>query len=310
MVYDIGYRDAARRGYHSLPSAADHSTDYALSHPARLDTLIALIRRTAYASGLRLEAVKTEAGAGQLEVTFRHGEPMAAADAHLAYKLLAHAAAETTGMALTFMAKPFTGQDGNSCHLHLSLHDQHGNSVLVDTRGQLTETGQHAAAGCLALLGTLAPLMLPTVNSYKRLHTGTAPLFAPTTLTWGYDNRTCALRVLGAAASGRIECRIPGADAQPHVAAAALLAATVYGIEQELRLANEPVDGNAYENTGATLLPRSVGDAAEGLRASQIAADLLGPDVVAHYVQAALHEADFHHTRVSDLERERGFARA
>jgi glutamine synthetase len=310
MVYDIDYRGVARRGWRDLPSAADHNTDYALIHPARITALIARIRETSYATGLPLEGIKTEAGAGQLEVTFWHGEPMAAADQHAVYKLLAHHAAEHAGMALTFMAKPFTGRDGNSCHLHLSLLDQNGASVLVDGHGRLTVLGQHAVAGCLAALDQLAVLMLPSVNAYKRLHTDTTPLFAPTTLSWGYDNRTCALRVLGAGESGRIECRIPGADAQPHLAAAALIAAVAHGIEQKLALNEQPVAGSAYDDAHATLLPRTLPQAAARMQDSQLAADLLGADVVAHYVQAAWHEADYHQRRVSDLERERGFARA
>lgn len=310
MVYDIDYRTAARRAWRDLPPAADYNTDYALTHPARLTALIERIRATAYATGLPLEGIKTEAGPGQLEVTFRHGEPMTAADQHAVYKLLAHHAGEHTGMTLTFMAKPFTGRDGNSCHLHLSLLDDEGRSALVDTHGRLTDLGQHAVAGCLATLDELAILMLPSVNSYKRLHTDGPPLFAPTRLSWGYDNRTCALRVLGAGESGRIECRIPGADAQPHLAASALIAAVVYGIEQKLSLEEQPVAGSAYDDVHATLLPRTLPDAAARMQDSALAAELLGADVVAHCVQAAWHETDYHQRRVSDLERERGFARA
>jgi glutamine synthetase len=310
MAYDIDYRGAARRGWRDLPPAADHNTDYALTHPARLTALIVRIRETAYATGLPLEGIKTEAGAGQLEVTFQHGEPMTAADQHAVYKLLAHHAAEHAGMALTFMAKPFTGRDGNSCHLHLSLLDDEGHSVLVDGHGRLTDLGQHAVAGCLAVLDQLAVLMLPSVNSYKRLHADGPPLFAPTTLSWGYDNRTCALRVLGAGESGRIECRIPGADAQPHLAAAALIAAVVHGIEQKLALEEQPFADSAYDDVHATLLPRTLADAAARMADSALADELLGADVVAHYVQTAWHEADYYRRRVSDLERERGFARA
>jgi glutamine synthetase len=310
MVYDIGYGDAHRRGYCDLPAAADHNTDYALHHPPRLAALIERIRETAYAAALPLEAIKTEAGAGQVEATFRHAEPMAAADHHAVYKLLARHAAEHTGTALTFMAKPFTGRDGNSCHLHLSLWDQDGVSVLVDEHGLLTELGEYAVAGALAALDHLAPLMLPTVNSYKRLHTDGPPLFAPTTLTWGYDNRTCAVRILGAGRSGRIECRIPGADAQPHLAAAALLAAVTHGITQKLPLTEQPMVASAYDDPHATVLPRSLPAALEAFGYSPLATNLLGQDVVAHYTRSAWHEAEYHRTRVSDLERERGFARA
>jgi glutamine synthetase len=310
MAYDISYTDAHRRGYRDLPAAADHNTDYALAHPVRLAQLLERIRRAARASRLPLEGIKTEAGAGQIEVTLRHGEPMAAANAHLVYKLMAHHAAEGDGMALTFMAKPFTGLDGNSCHLHLSLANGNGVGVLVDGRGRLTETGRHAVAGCLAVLDQFSVLMLPTVNSYKRLRTDAPPLFVPTTLSWGYDNRTCALRILGAGETGRIECRIPGADAQPHLAAAALIAAIAHGIERGLKLTDEPVTASAYQDAHATMLPRTLDDARVAFAGSEAAAELFGSDVVAHYTGVAWHEAEYHRTRVTDLERERGFARA
>jgi glutamine synthetase len=311
MVYDLAFEDARRRGYRELPAVAGHNTDYALAHPSRLAALIDQIRRAACASALPLEGVKTEAGPGQVEVTFRHGDPMRAADGHAVYKLLAHSVAESCGLSLTFMAKPFAGRDGNSCHLHLSLADRDGVNVLVDTRGRLTETGGHAVAGCLAVLDQVAVMMLPTVNSYKRLHTDPyPPLFAPRTLSWGYDNRSCAVRVVGAGASGRIECRIPGGDAQPHLAAAALLAAVVHGIERRLPLTEEPVIGSAYDDPHAAPLPRTLDAAVDLFSGSKLAAELLGADVVAHYAQAARHEAEYHRTQVSDLERERGFALA
>ena len=310
MVYDIDYRDAARRGWRDLPPAADHNTDYALARPTRLNELIDGIRACAYASRLPLEAIKTEAGAGQLEATFRHSDPMRAADNHTLYKLVAHHAASAAGMALTFMAKPFTGLDGNSGHLHLSLLNGHGTSIVVDSEGQLTKTGRQAVAGCLAVLDQLAVLMLPTVNAYKRLHTEGPPLFAPTTLTWGYDNRTCALRVVGAGQSGRIECRIPGADSQPHLAAAALITAVAHGIAEGLELKDPPVTGSAYAVPRARTLPRSLGEARELMEHSKLVASLLGPEVVEHYATVARHEDDFHRLHVSDLERERGFARA
>lgn len=310
MVYDIDYRDAHRRGYRNLLPAADFNTDYELARPPRLDGLLGRIRQGAYASRLRLEAVKTEAGPGQIEVTFRHDDPVAAADAQLVYKLLAHHAAASLGAALTFMAKPFTGQDGNSCHLHLSLANGNGTGVLLDADGRLTRTGEHAVAGCLAALGPLALLMLPNVNSYKRLHIDGPPLFAPTSLSWGYDNRTCALRIIGAGSSGRIECRIPGADAQPHLASAALLAAAAHGIEKQLELNQRPASGNAYVHRGAAALPYCLEQARTALEESPLAADLLGADVIAHYARAAEHEAAYHRVRVTDLERERGFARA
>lgn len=308
LAYKITGRAAARRGYRDLPAAGDVGGDYALEHPDAFTGLLAALRRAARVSALPLEAVKTEAGLGQLEITFRHGAPVAAADAHAVYKLLARKVAQQQRMSVTFMAKPYTAVDGNSCHLHLSLHTADGVG-LVDQAGALTALGEHAVAGALAALGDLAVLMLPYVNSYKRLHTD-PPLFAPTTLTWGYDNRTTAIRVVGRGAGGHLECRIPGADAQPHLAAAALLAACGHGIGQQLSLTAEPVVGNAYQRPGAPLLPLTLDQAVCRFAGSALAGELFGADVVEHYATAARHEIAYHRGVVTNVERERGFARA
>jgi glutamine synthetase len=308
LAYEITDRAARRRGYRDLSAAGDVNGDYALEHPGPFTGLLAALRRAARDTGLPLEAVKTEAGLGQLEITFRHADPLAAADAHTVYKLLARTVAQQERMSLTFMAKPYTALDGNSCHLHLSLNTVDGTG-LVDQDGHLTAFGEHAVAGALAALGDLAVLMLPYVNSYKRLHTD-PPLFAPSTLTWGYDNRTTAIRVVGHGTGGHLECRIPGADAQPHLAAAALLAACGHGIRQQLPLKAEPVAGNAYQHPGAPLLPQTLDQAVSRFAGSVLAGELFGAPVVEHYTTAARHESAYHRGAVSDVERERGFARA
>ena len=308
LAYEITDRAARRRYYRDLPAAGDFNGDYALEHPEAFTALLAALRRAARVSGLPLEAVKTEAGLGQLEITFRHAEPRAAADAHAVYKLLARQIAAQQRMSVTFMAKPYTALDGNSCHLHLSLHTADGTG-LVDHAGALTALGEHAVAGALAALGDLAVLMLPYVNSYKRLHTD-PPLFAPTTVTWGYDNRTTAIRVVGRGAGGHLECRIPGADAQPHLAAAALLAACGYGIRQQLPLQSEPVVGNAYQRPDLPGLPGTLDEAVGRFAGSALVRELFGAQVVEHYTTAARHEIDYHRRAVTDVERERGFTRA
>jgi glutamine synthetase len=308
LVYAIASEDAQRRGYRDLPPVGQVNGDYALDHSDAFIGLLEALRRATRASGLRLEGIKTEAGLGQLELTFQHDDPLKAADAHSVYKLLAHRVARGAGMTLTFMAKPYTALDGNSCHLHLSLRTADGEG-LVDRGGRLTEFGRHAVAGALAVLGDLAVLMLPYPNSYKRVHAD-PPLFAPSTLTWGYDNRTTAIRVVGRGAHGHLECRIPGADAQPHLAAAALLAACRYGIREQLELSADPVTGNAYEYIGVPRLPSTLDEAATRFADSPLAAELLGGDVVGHYAAAAGHEIAYYRGEVTDVERARGFERA
>jgi glutamine synthetase len=148
-------------------------------------------------------------------------------------------------------------------------------------------------------------LFAPNVNSYKRYQDGS---FAPTTVAWGVDNRTCALRLVGHGPSLRVECRVPGGDVNPYLAISGLMAAALRGIEQELPLP-APVTGNAYGLEGATQVPRTLGEAAELWSSSALAADAFGPEVVAHYANMARVELDSYNAAVTDWELRRCFER-
>jgi glutamine synthetase len=163
---------------------------------------------------------------------------------------------------------------------------------------------RHFLAGQLACLAELTLLLGPNVNSYKRFTPGS---FAPTSVAWGRDNRTCALRVVGHGPSLRVENRVPGGDVNPYLALAALIAAGLHGIEQELPL-EEEFTGNAYASDKPRV-PATLRDAAELFAASAVAKNAFGEDVVAHYTNAARVELDAFNAAVTDWERVRGFER-
>ena len=159
-------------------------------------------------------------------------------------------------------------------------------------------------AGVLAHAPALAALLNPTINSYKRFAAGS---FAPTTIAWGQDNRTCALRVVGAGAGARVENRVPGGDVNPYLALAACIAAGLHGIEQELTL-EEAFPGNAYASDKPRV-PATLRDACELFGASAEARKAFGDDVVDHYTNAARVELAAYDAAVTDWERVRGFER-
>jgi glutamine synthetase len=144
----------------------------------------------------------------------------------------------------------------------------------------------------------------PNINSYKRFVPGS---FAPTGIAWGLDNRTCSLRVVGHGESLRFENRVPGADVNPYLAVAALIAAGLHGVENELEL-EEPFEGNAYESDVAHV-PHTLRDAADKFGGSELARKVFGDEVVDHYVNAARIEVEAFEAAVTDWERMRGFER-
>src|SRR6201999_1542783 len=195
------------------------------------------------------------------------------------YKTGAKEIAAARGCSLTFMAKP-NDKEGNSCHIHLSFRDEDGRPVMSgDGSYGLSPAGDQIIAGLLAGLREMTLLFAPNVNSYKRYQDGS---FAPTTVAWGGDNRTCALRLVGHGPSLRIERPVPGGDVNPYLAVSGLVAAAQHGVEQGLELP-APVSGNAYGLEGATQVPRTLGEAAELWSSSSLVAEAFGPGGVAHY---------------------------
>jgi glutamine synthetase len=228
------------------------------------------------------------------------------------YKLGAKEIAHRAGFALTFMAKWDEGLAGSSLHVHGSLWSRDGRPLFAEPGGPLEGTRIEAPelfrwylGGLLAHAHELAFFFAPTVNSYKRFREGT---FAPTRIAWSYDNRTAGFRVVGRGPSLRIECRIPGADANPYLAYAALLAAGLDGIERKLE-PGPAFDGDAYKATGLPQVPRTLPQAIRALEESAFARAAFGSEVVDHLLHFARTEQASFEACVTDFERRRYFER-
>jgi glutamine synthetase len=300
ILFRDTYEDAWRRGYRDLTPANLYNVDYSLLGTARVEPLIRRIRNAMAGAGLTVENSKGECNLGQHEINFRYDEALATADDHVIYKNGAKEIAAQEGWAITYMAK-WDEREGNSCHIHLSLADAGtGDSVFAADR----PTFDRFVAGQLACMRELTLMFAPQVNSYKRFVDGS---FAPTAVAWGEDNRTCSLRVVGHGTGLRVENRLPGADVNPYLALAAMIAAGLHGIDEDLEL--EPAFvGNAYESDKQRV-PQTLYAARDLFASSALARDAFGEEVVEHYLNRAAVELTAFEAAVTDWERFRGFER-
>ncbi|WP_158841963.1 glutamine synthetase family protein [Saccharothrix deserti] len=302
IVFDNTYEDAWDRGYRGLTPSNQYNVDYSMLGTARIEPLLRAIRNHMTGAGLYVESAKGECNPGQHEIAFRYTEALATCDNHSIYKNGAKEIAAQHGKALTFMAK-YNEREGNSCHIHLSLRSTEDEPVFAEGDG-MSKLMRHFLAGQLAGLRELTYFLAPNINSYKRFVPGS---FAPTAVAWGKDNRTCSLRVVGHGQSLRFENRVPGGDVNPYLAVAALIAAGLHGVDNELPLEDEFV-GNAYSSDRPTV-PATLRDAASLLAKSELAREAFGQDVVEHYLNAARVELAAFDSSVTDWERIRGFER-
>jgi glutamine synthetase len=304
IVFNDTYEQAWDRGYRGLTPANQYNVDYSLLGTARIEPLLREIRNGMAGAGMEVESAKGECNPGQHEIAFRYDEALRTCDNHSIYKTGAKEIAAHHGKSLTFMAK-YNEREGNSCHIHLSLRTAGGEPAFAGDRPHgFSPLMEHFLAGQLAALQELTYFLAPNVNSYKRFVPGS---FAPTAVAWGRDNRTCSLRVVGHGESLRFENRVPGGDVNPYLAVAALIAAGLRGVDEELPLEEEFV-GNAYASDRPTV-PTTLRDAAAALADSALAREAFGKDVVDHYVNAARVELNAYDAAVTDWERIRGFER-
>jgi glutamine synthetase len=304
IVFDDSYEQAWLRGYRDLTPANQYNVDYSMLGTGRLEPLLRAIRNGMSGAGMYVESAKGECNPGQHEIAFRYAEALTTCDNHSIYKTGAKEIAAEFARSLTFMAK-YNEREGNSCHIHISLRGTDGATTLAgDGPHGFSRTMEHFLAGQQALLRELTYFFAPNVNSYKRFAPGS---FAPTGVAWGLDNRTCALRVVGHGESLRVENRVPGGDVNPYLAVAALVAAGLHGIENELPLEPE-FTGNAYD-ADLPQVPHTLRDAAELLAESKHARAAFGDDVVDHYLNNARIELAAYDAAVTDWEKFRGFER-
>ncbi|NEC28098.1 glutamine synthetase [Streptomyces sp. SID8111] len=306
IVFRDTYEQAWDAGYRGLTPANQYNVDYSVLGTGRIEPLLRRIRNEMAGAGLTVESAKGECNPGQHEIAFRYDEALVTCDQHAVYKTGAKEIAAQEGFSLTFMAK-YNEREGNSCHIHLSLADADGRSVMPESAEDpegMSDVMRHFLAGQLVALREFSLLYAPHINSYKRFQPGS---FAPTAVAWGRDNRTCALRVVGHGPSLRFENRLPGGDVNPHLAVAGMVAAGLHGVEQRLQLP-DPCPGNAYA-ADYEHVPTTLREAAELWETSALAKDAFGADVVAHYLNMARVEVDAFDAAVTDWELRRSFER-
>jgi glutamine synthetase len=260
------------------------------------------------AFGVPIEGLHTETGPGVYEAAIIHDHVLAAADKAILFKAGVKEIASKHGITATFMAKWNAELPGCSGHIHQSLWNKDQTENLfysADDVNKMSDLHKHYLAGQLYCLPHILPMYAPTINSYKRLVEGA---WAPTTVTWGVDNRTTAIRIINDTVKHtRLETRIPGSDTNPYLAMSAALASGLYGIKHKLPLTIKPTVGNGYQNTTNGKLATNLEDAAKAMQNSAIATELFGNDFVQHFTNTRLWEWRQFIKQVTDWELKRYF---
>jgi glutamine synthetase len=304
-LYKQSYAEAHERDYRELTPTIPYILDYHILATTMDENVLGQIRRGMQGAGIPVEFSKGEAWYGQHELNMRYADAVTSADRHAIYKNGVKEIAFLNGVSATFMAKPSEKDIGSSCHIHSSLvAADGGSSVFVDGHEE-TDTFRHYLGGLRARIRELALLIAPSVNSYKRY---AAESWAPTSISWGRDNRTCGFRVVGHGQSRRAECRIPGADVNPYLGYAAVLAAGLDGIANQTDPGPELI-GNAYEAAEAEPFPSTLREAVELWEQSAFAREAFGEDVWRHYLNYGKTEQRLFDEVVTDYERRRMFER-
>jgi glutamine synthetase len=265
---------------------------------ALLDELLAF--------GVPIEGLHTETGPGVYEAAIQFSEALEAADRALLFKAGAKEIGARFGIIPSFMAKWSQQFPGCSGHVHQSMSDGKKN-LFFDPKGRhgMSQLFESYLAGQVAVAMEFAPMFWPTINSYKRLVDG---FWAPVKPTWGVDNRTASFRVIpGGPKSTRLETRCPGADINPFLAVAALVAAGLHGVENNLKLTAAPVTGTNVGGENIARAPRSLAATTEIFKRSAVARDWLGDDFVEHFALTREWEWRQWQDGVTDWELKRYF---
>lgn len=294
-----GDPEAARRDPGSLEPLSVGPA-YSYIRGAGDERVMGRVRRMIDGAGIPIEAGMTEAAPGQSEITIRYADALRTADNSFLYKHFVRELLAAEDLTASFIAKFASDGYGNSGHIHISFRDLAGEPRMLAPGGELSDVSRAAIAGFLESMRSFACFYAPTINSYHRYQTEYS--FAGDTVAWGYDNRTCGLRVIKTDAAGtRLESRVPGADMNPYIALAATLAAMGDGIERGL----EPppaVVADAYAEPGVERAPRDLATAAALLEDHEIACDWLGEDFVRFYVETRFWEVEQHRLALTEWE--------
>jgi glutamine synthetase len=303
-LFHGGSRQLRKDDFRSLEPTTLVRSDYSIVGQGVQEPFIGRVRREMDAAGIEIYACQAEYGLGQWEVNFAHSDALEMADRHVIYKAALKELALAQDLSVTFMARPLSGDVGSSCHLHCSLWEGGSPVFASDQPRRLSGRGKHFVGGLLEHIDETAIFCAPYVNSYKR---HLPDDFGGGVKAWGYDNRTIAVRVVGHGGGLHVELRYPGADVNPYLAAAAMIAAGLDGIERGLD-PGEPYLMNAYETEnqlGKT--PRSLAEALECFRASRFVSGVFGEKVAAHYAAHAEAEWLGYLKAVTDWELRRAF---
>jgi len=305
FLFNQSYHDAFASHYRDLTPSSDYRIDYHTAQPTRDEAIMRPLRNLMDAAGVPIESSKGEWGRGQHEVNFIYDEPLVMADRHSVFKHGAREIAAQNGKSIYFMPKLDAAEVGSSCHIHISLWDR-AKSLLWDPKKRGgSKLFRQFLGGLLKYSPELCFFFAPTINAYKRYQPGS---WAPTKMAWALDNRTVGFRVVGHGNAFRVENRMPGADANPYLAFAAMIAAGAAGIRENLDC-GDVYAGNAYVDEKLAALPHSLRDAADLLDKSALARQAFGEPVVEFYVHWARSECRAFDNAVTDWERARYFER-
>ena len=308
FLYENSYREAAEGRYMNLRPAGWYIEDYHLLQGTREEFYNQQVRRHLSQSGIPVESSKGEWGRGQHEMNIRYSEVLAMADRHAVMKLAMKEIAERLGVSVTFMAKPDASEAGSSCHVHLSLWNGAEPAFPGEHEFgpvQASDTFRWFLGGWMRHVSDLMVFFAPTINSYKRFQEGS---WAPTRIAWSYDNRTAGFRVVGRGSSLRIECRIPGADANPYLMYAAILAAGMDGIQNQIE--PPPIfEGDVYQAGDLPRVPSTLHQATDLFGSSEFVTRAFGTDVQKHYTHFFRMEQRAYDDAVTDWEKWRYFER-
>ena len=308
FLFEDSFDKIRKDGYRNLTPISGYNEDYHIFQTTKEESIMRPLRNHLYAAGIPVENTKGEAEAGQEELNIRYAEALSCADHHTIAKHATKEIAWQHGHAASFLPKWNHDKVGSSSHVHQSLW-QAGQPAFYDADAEHGKSAlmNHYVAGLIKYAAEYTYFLAPYINSYKRFMKGT---FAPTKTVWSVDNRTAGFRLCGADTKGiRIECRIGGSDINPYLAQAAMLAAGIQGINEQLELP-PPTTGDVYQDNQAGHIPSTLREATETLRGSNMLKNAFGEDVVSHYTRAAEWEQEEFDRIVTDWEIARGFERA
>ena len=308
FIFEDGYRAAAEAGYANLRPVGWYIEDYHLLQGTREEPYNGAVRRHLARSGIPVETSKGEWGRGQHEMNIRYAEVLEMADRHVLMKQCMKETADALGLSITFMAKPHADEAGSSCHIHVSLWRDDTNAFpgeIAIGPLEVSDEFRWFLGGWMDKVAELIVLFAPTINSYKRFQDES---WAPTRIAWSSDNRTAGFRIVGSGPSLRIECRIPGADVNPYLAYAAMLAAGLDGIENQIE-PPEIFEGDVYAAGELPAVPATLRDGVALFAKSEFAMKALGADVHEHYRHFFEVELAAYDNAVTDWERQRYFER-